>query len=714
MKLKHISASLALLIAFGIFTAFHPEKILNEGEGAKLDALLDILERAHYAPLEFDDDFSSRLFDTYLERVDFNKRFLTQEDMDQLEEFRYSLDDQINAREADFYHLVQDASDKGIERSKIFMKEILSQPFDFTIEESLITKVEDIPRPLNEDGMKEHWRKSLKYEVLDGLRTKLESQEKKSQKDTLSSEDQEFVAKSVEELESELREETQELYEEYYERLDDLREVEKFGEYLNSITNLFDPHTDYFSPRAKEDFDINMGGSLEGIGARLANRDDYVTIMSVIPGGPAWKQKELEVDDKIISVAQDGEEPVQVAGWRTQDVVPMIRGPKGTKVILTVEKVDGEEAEIVIIRDKVILDEGKARSVIIDREGVLDNVGYINLPRFYADFDDPKANTCADDIKIELEKLKAQQVSGIILDLRNNGGGSLQDVVKMSGYFIEDGPIVQVKGREKNPRVLRDTDKEIVYDGPLIIMVNHNSASASEILAAALQDYGRAVIVGSNSTFGKGTVQRFLNMDRYVLGNDEFKPLGELKVTMQKFYRVNGGSTQLKGVVPDVILPNNRHYVKYGEKQFDHPLEWTEIEAVKHELNVAKISDIGLLQNRSSERISKSDEFNLVLENAERLKRLRDFAEYPLEFDSFDALMDARKEEGEKFKNIFEPIAEMKVENLPVDIEYIQTDSSRIGRNENFITNISKDHYIDESIHILKDLTEMPEYARKN
>jgi carboxyl-terminal processing protease len=432
---------------------------------------------------------------------------------------------------------------------------------------------------------------------------------------------------------------------------------------------------------------------------------DYTKVVLIIPGGPAWKQKELEVDDKIFKVQQEHEtEPVDVTGWLVDEVVGLIRGPKGTRVTLTVKKPDGSVREITILRDEVILDEGFAKSAIMELEGEVGNIGYITLPKFYADFENPDGRSSYEDVRTEVEKLMKAGVKGIILDLRNNSGGSLNDVVQMSGLFIEDGPIVQVKGRETAPAVLRDKDDSVLYTGPLIVMVNTQSASASEILAAALQDYGRAVIVGSQSTFGKGTVQRFFDLDKAVNGFEDLKPLGDIKLTLQKFYRVNGGSTQLKGVIPDINLPDNQQFIAAGEKELNYPMEWTEINPVPYEQEIVKLNALNDLKRKSESRIKASPQFEKVIANAMRIKEIQEETVIPLQLDEYRALDRSREEESIAFKKAFGPIEKLKPQNLAYDLPVIQSDSSKVGRNQAWMESLGKDIYIEETMHIMKDL----------
>ncbi len=694
MKWKYSILSFLILTVLVVSTAFYQETLESEKEAAQLGAVVQILQRAHFEPITLNDEFSQELFDLYMERLDYGKKFLTDDEYASLTVYKLELDDQINARTTEFFDESYRLLEAGIKRGEQYVNEIMEQPFDYSTAESIDMDYDLLPYASSTDGLRDRWRQSLKYEALGKYRELKSSQEENATEEEMLSD---------EELEIKSRTEVKELYDDWFERLGKLRRADRFGDYLNAMTNLYDPHSDYFSPKQKEDFDINMGRSLEGIGARLRADGAYVKVANIVPGGPAYKQKDLSEDDAILTVAQEGEEPVNAVGMRIDDVVGMIRGAKGTKVILKVRKVDQSEQEITIVRDKVILDEGKAKSVVLDHAGVMEDIGYIRLPRFYADFDDPEGNSCATDIEKEIEKLNQHGVNGIILDLRNNGGGSLRDVVRMTGFFIEDGPVVQVKSRGRAASVYEDDDEKVQYDGPLVVMVNHNSASASEIIAAALQDYDRAVIVGSNSTFGKGTVQRFIDLDRYVM-NNEHKPLGEIKVTMQKFYRVDGGSTQLKGVVPDLILPDNYHYIDSGEKELNKPLPWTEIDDVEYVNTVSTIPNREELQRKSSERIDGSETFSKVLENAERLKTLRDMKSFPLDYSGYDAMMTQREQDAEAAKDIYQPIAALDIENLEQDLAFIQADSSRIDRNDSWIKNLQKDHYLEETIFILRDM----------
>ena len=678
------------LYAGGLFPKFNAE----EKEIAILRTVKAMMAREHFQPRVFDDSFSVKMFDTYLDMIDGSKRFLTAEDIEQLEKYRIGLDEELNQEKLDFFNLSYTLLEAGIDKTEAFYKELLSQPFDFSKAEELEMDPEKRAYARNDAELRELWRQSLKYETMTRLITAQELNEK------------EETPKRLEDLEKETREKVRKVYEDWYKRLDQLRRSDRFELYLDAMAHGFDPHSDYFSPKEKEDFDIRMSGKLEGIGARLQAEDDYTKVVSIIPGGPAWKGKELEVNDLIVQVAQDGEEFVDITGMRLDDVVQLIRGKKGTKVTLQVKKKDGSLQEIRITRDEVIIEEGKAKSVIMNYTGVIDSVGYIRLPSFYSDFSDANGSSCSADVATEIEKLKSQGVKGILLDLRYNGGGSLTEVIDMAGFFVERGPIVQVKPRSGDPMVYSDRDNgQVKYDGPLIILVNEFSVSASEILAAAMQDYHRAVIVGSPSTFGKGTVQRFYDLDRIIQGNHEVKPLGELKITTQKFYRIDGGSTQLKGVLSDIVLPDTYHYIETGEKELENAMPWTQIESREYNQNVFLIENIEELRQASRQRIQADPEFSRILEQAAIYRDLRDQTTASLNLEQFKKQQAERDSIDNRFDDLVDKaIPGLQVINLPQDTAFIQMDSSRIARNDEMIRSLEKDIYAEEAILVLRDL----------
>jgi carboxyl-terminal processing protease len=476
---------------------------------------------------------------------------------------------------------------------------------------------------------------------------------------------------------------------------------DRLSMFLNSITAAYDPHTNYFPPQAKESFDISMSGRLEGIGASLQEDGKYIKVVRIVTGSPCWKQGDLEVGDKIMAVAQGKAEAVDAADMPIDDVVSMIRGEKGTEVRLTIKKRDNTKTIIPIVRDIVVMEESYAKSAILNDGDK--KIGFIHLPKFYTDFQRNGGRRCATDVKEELSKLMEENVDGVILDLRNNGGGSLGDVVEMGGLFIDEGPIVQVKQRNRKARVYRDPQEGVHYDGKLIIMVNAFSASASEILAAAMQDYGRAVIVGSAPTFGKGTVQQFIDLDR-MLDSDyaEIMPLGSVKLTTSKFYRINGGTTQLQGVTPDIVIPDAYTYLVVGEKEEDFPLGWDEIPAALYDAETLKGLD--KLKKNSSTRVKSDVTLAAIDKNAKRFKERRDETLYSLNLDTYRAEVEGIEKENETLKALEKEVEELSVASLKSDMESIDKDESKKARIEEWHKGLRKDMQLKETLSIMNDM----------
>ena len=702
MKFRGTILFALLLFVSGIFYAAYSPAPFPPGDkdSVIIQTMMRNLARFHYQPLEIDDELSKRAYDYYLNDVDGNRLFFTQEDIKAFEGQRLKIDDQINEGSYAFFDLVQKRMDAAVNKTEKIYTEILSEPFALERGGNITLRTEDSDEwTQNDQQLRQYWEEYLKRDVLNQIVSKMEENEKN---------DSITVKPTAEELEVDIREKTLDRYAKWTDRMRTGKLSIKRSQYLNALTAMFDPHTSYYRPKDKESFDIRFSGRLEGIGATLQTKDSYTKVSSLVVGGPAWKSGELEVDDLIMSVRQGGQDSiVDIKDMAVEDVVTYIRGKKGTTVILKVRKPDGEVKDISIVRDVVVIDDSFARSLIVPGKGGEGKVGYINLPSFYADFQNKDGRFSAKDIKVELEKLKEQRVGGIILDLRNNGGGSLQDVVDMSGYFITEGPIVQVAGRGEEKRVMKDVDPSVVYDGPLVVLVNQYSASASEILAAALQDYNRAVIVGSPSTFGKGTVQRFIDLDRTIPGRNDVKPLGSVKLTMQKFYRINGGSTQLRGVVPDIILPDSRSLLKTGERQQTAPLEWTSIDPAKYSQSVYTIDFMKELAQRSEARVAGNGTFQRITDNAKRVKKQSDRNTYPLALSDYQELIRANKTEAEMYDDLFDDVVNPGVLNLEVDLEPILRDETKTARNDDFKENVGKDVYIQEAINILADMREL-------
>lgn len=692
--MKNRGLLLALTAAAALFLAFYQPMNNAQKEAALMQSILTELNYYHYKPLEINDNFSEKVYGLFLDRLDGGRRWFTDSDVKQLEAWKFKLDDQATEGIFTFLDLAVQLQDAGLKKTQDWYREILSQPFDFTQKEAIETDGKKKSFAKNDDELKEYWRQSMKWETLTRLTEKLEKKAKG---------EDEFKNKTNEELEAEARKDVLKVYDDWYTRLNKRKRTDHLSSYLNTFTNIYDPHTEYYEPIDKQNFDIGMSGRLEGIGARLQTDGEYTKVSEIIVGGPAWKQGILKDNDKIMKVAQgDNPEWTDITGMVINDVVQLIRGKPGTKVRLFVKKADGGTTEVEIIRDVVIIEEGFAKSLIIESPQQ-ERIGYIKLPKFYADFNDRNGRRCADDIAAELEKLKQSNVQGIILDLRGNGGGSLRDVVKMGGFFIEEGPIVQVKSRERKPEVLTDDDTNVQYNGPLIVMVNQFSASASEILAAAMQDYGRAVIVGT-PTFGKGTVQRFFDLDAVVRGNPEVKPLGEVKLTVQKFFRVNGGSTQLKGVTPDIIFPDPWLYLDTGEKDEDFPMDWSQIEPVPFGQKVYSLYNLPKIREKAAYRIKNNEIFQKIEARAKNIKQQRDNSSYSLNLEAYRSESDKLEAQDKEYNQLFENEVLTNIKNLSTDIASIEADESKKARNEEWLKTVKKDVYLVETLNIMHDM----------
>ncbi len=709
IKASHLFFSFVGIFAIGL--------ILNFSNGAKpfhgdpdpkkdaavMQALLAGLRNYHFQPRNVDDVFSKDLYKLYLKDIDGSKRFLTKQDIEQLKPFETQLDDQAVAGKFDFFDASVKLLDKSLEKTQGWYREILSAPLDFSNNETLETDGEKLEWAKDDADLRKRWVSWMKYEVLSRVTDEQDKQNKADFKGD---------KKTFDQLEVEARKKVLETYDKWYKRLEKLDRTKRMETYLNSFCNVFDPHTGYYSPKEKENFDIQMSGKLEGIGARLQSDGEKTSVTEIVPGGPAWKQGDLEPKDVVIKVGQGEEELIDVMGWEIDDVVSKIRGPKGSVVTLQIQKADGSEKTIKITRDVVLMEEGFAKSLLLGGpdQKTSDKIGYIFLPKFYADFTPQGMTSCAVDVAKEVAKLKQEGVKGIILDLRNNGGGSLRDVVQMSGIFVEEGPMVQVKSRNRNPDVMNDNDRDVDWDGPLVVMVNGFSASASEILAAAMQDYKRAVIVGSAGTYGKGTVQRFLDLNNFSADNS-VKPLGEMKLTIQKFYRVSGKTTQLDGVTPDIVLPDVYNYVDLGEKENDFPLDATTINPVPFTQNAYQINDISKLKSNSMQRVKNDPIFQKVNENALRLKRQRDNSQYPLNSEKYREWNKKLDDEAAQYENMFKPIDGFEVVNLNADLSSIQVDTSRAARNTDWIKDRKKDIQLFEAYNIIRDMIKMDAVA---
>jgi len=685
-----ISAVVSMVIYFEVsdtkFSSDEPNK-----DKLLVDLVSYVLDKLHYDPKIINDDFSVNVYDDFIDAVDSQKRFLLKSDIKLFSQYRLLIDDQIKSSDITFFNIVYETLKSRMDEVESFYQEVLFTPFNFNIYDEINLDYENQEYADGIEELKKLWRKRLKLSALDGFASKKE----------INIEDDK--TKTDSEIEIESRKSIIDNLRDFFQFNSELERKDWFSIYLNSIVTQYDPHTTYLGPEAKEVFDQNISGKFQGIGARLFKRNQQVEISEIIIGGPVWRDNLLNVGDIIIAVAQSKEEePQEISLMKLTDATDLIKGEKGTNVYLTVKRVDGGIEQVKITRDIVELEETYAKSSIINDES--NKYGLINLPRFYVDFDDYGERNAASDIKKEIISLKNKGIDGLILDLRNNGGGSLKTVVDITGFFIEKGPVVQVKSIGGRKEILSDNDSSILWDGPLVIMVNEFSASASEILAAALQDYNRALILGSKQTYGKGTVQNIIDLNNVISGNT-YGDLGSLKITTDMFYRVNGGSTQLEGVKSDLVFPNRYSYVDIGEKDLDNPLKWNRIDPARYD-NSSKIFNYSQAIEKSKKRISENKYFSIINQHAKLVKSNQDDKMISLNYESYKEDQENFKFQSDKLKIIDEFISPYvfgwNENNQNADTLY--KDDMKEKRDR-WIKTLEKDIYVNEAMNLLKDLS---------
>ncbi|MFL2607164.1 MAG: carboxy terminal-processing peptidase [Flavobacteriaceae bacterium] len=655
-----------------------------------------VLDQAHYLDIEIGDDFSEKVFYSFLENIDPYKRYLYQSDIDTLSKYKYEIDDSFNQPNLEFFNLAYEILIQRIDESKQISQEVLSKPFDFQLEETFNFDIEELQYVNSRIDLVERWRKLMKVYLIENYHDEIKEDERTFKKDST------FKLRSYSKIEIETREILNETMADYFVIMEEeFQRQHWFSIYLNSFVSQYDPNTSYLDPEDRDRFNIDMSGNYAGIGAVLRKKVDKIEITELISGGPAWRNNSLEKGDVILKVRQENDsEPVSIVGYRLADAVKLIKGEKGTNVFLTIKKVDGTVNEISIERDIVLLEETYIKSSLVEKDG--NNYGIINIPKFYIDFENQDNRDAAKDLKIEINRLKEQGVQGLVIDLRNNGGGSLKTVVDMAGMFIESGPVVQVKYFDKEKQVLRDRDRSILWKGPLVILVNEGSASASEILAAAMQDYERAIIIGGNQTWGKGTVQNVFPLNRMVRGNTK-GDLGALRYTTQKYYRVNGGSVQLEGVKSDINLPFRYKYLDFGEKDSENPLQWDEIENINYQKWNSNF-DFDFAIKNSQKRIKESEHLKLVDENAKWIKDIREKKIFNLNYQKFRSELEENIKTTDKFKKLDNFSLDYSFKSLPYETQMIDNDSILGTKRERWHKSLNKDIYIGEALNVLSDL----------
>lgn len=692
--MKNILLALVILLASSSCKAQTRDDIIEQN--AKIDTnavilptedlptvgvlITKILDNHHFRENNINDSLSSVIFDNFIKALDNNKMYFLENDIAEFENFRFQLDNDLFKGNLEAPYEIFNIYKKRLTNRIEKIKDVLAHDFDFTKKEFFIPNRKEETWPKTMAELDEIWRKRLKNEALN---LKLAKKETEKIKDILNKR-----------------------YQSYHKIILQYRAEDVFQLFVNSFGLAIDPHTSYMSAKTSEDFKIDMSKSLEGIGATLRYKDDYTTVVSVVPGGPAFKSGQIKADDKIVSVGQgeDGE-MVDVIGWRTDDTVLLIRGKKGTKVRL--ELLPGDSTPdmptktVLLVRDKVKLEEQKAQKEIIEIEenGKISRIGVIKVPSFYADFEarargDKDYTSTTRDVKRLLNELKADKVDGVLVDMRNNGGGALTEAIELTGLFIKDGPVVQVKNSNRIVEVGQDPDPEIVYDGPLAVLVNKYSASATEIFSGAIQDYERGIVIG-NTTHGKGTVQSLIDLRRFIR-NPKHKP-GQIKLTIAKYYRITGSSTQHKGVVPDIQFPDLLDASEYGESSYPSALPWDLINAT----NFTKFGELSAiipqLEEKHSKRILDNHEFQYIMEDIEYYRENKDKKSFSLNEDVRKAEREKMKKKREKRdeeralrSNIKVPQKDevkKKVKNLRVDDPFLEESGHILS---NFISSLKK------------------------
>jgi carboxyl-terminal processing protease len=685
---------LLLLFVVGLTVGFNKNTKSDEDDKERvlMGVLEYILQNGHYSPVKIDDDFSEHIYMNFIDEMDPSKRYFTQTDINEFSVFEFVIDDQFKNQDLSFFNYVYLRFLERKAESVETYREILSQPFNYNKEESLNIEYKNTAFAKNPNELADLWRKQLKLTTVSRLYDKMEVEDDKFKADST------YTKKTFDELEKESREITLKNMDDLYVRVDEMRRSEWLGIYVNTFVEEFDPHSSYLAPEIKERFDISMSGSLEGIGARLTRDKEYTKVASLISGGPAWKQGDLEVGDLIIKVGQSDEEPVDIVGLRLEDAIKFIKGKKGTLVRLTVKKIDGSTEIITITRDIVEIEETFLKYSLVNVDDK--KLGLINLPGFYINFNDKNKRDSAKDMRKAIDEMNESDVDGLLIDLRDNGGGSLKTAIDIAGMFIDQGPVVQVKFRNEAPMVYNDNDNNIYWNKPLVILVNELSASASEIFAAAMQDYNRAIIMGSKQSFGKGTVQNLVPLNEYYKYDED---LGALKMTIQKFYRINGGSTQLEGVQSDIAMPDRYAYMSIGERDFENPLPYDQIKPAKY-TSLATYENKELVIQNSKSRIASNKQFNLIENFAKWTKENSEDNVYSLSYIKFKEEAKEHELEAKQFDSVYKFDSKFEFYSPQSELPLITSDSVLGKKRENWHNNLKRDIYVTEALRVLSDL----------
>ncbi|KIA84620.1 carboxyl-terminal protease [Kaistella solincola] len=683
---------------------FNSPKNDDEKMSTIMISVKNTLSYLHYSPKPINDAYSQEVYKHYFDMVDGSKRYFLQSDMAEFAQHKTKLDDYLNQGDLKFYKLTIDRLYQRVDEIDKITQDILSKPINLNEDEILVLEPKVKSNPVSQAELALEWKKYIKYNILqemESLTAKEEMQREK--KDSV----QKFKLKDTIKLEIltpeqkrvKATQEVKDLVTDTFRRFKKRNKMDWFTVYMNAYTEVFDPHTNYYSPKNKEDFDTQFKGKVIGIGAIIQEKRGFLYLGPLTIGAPAWKSKQLSEGDKILKVrSKPSEDAVNVVGMLSDEAVRLIRGEKGTKVTLTVEKKDKTIREVTMIREEVAIEDTFARSIIVNSPDGK-KYGFINLPSFNADFEDAKGRNASDDIKNELIKLKAQKVQGIVLDLRNNGGGSLTEVGDIMGLFMNEGAYVQVKDGNGKIQTLRNKANTPIWTGPVVIMQNELSASASEILAGAMQDYGRGVIIGSPQSFGKGTVQTFVDLNRFLNTTDDF---GSLKLTIQKFYRVTGESTQRKGIESDIKMKDFYTYSEIGERYDDYALAWDKIPAVEYK--PVNYFSVLALQKGLEARLANNKTYQLVQESAQWKEKLDQEETISLNQEKFNEIMMMRKAQIKKFKGLEKYNNGLKFTLNADEALREKKDEAFTKKTELWVKNLKRDLYLQEAIQVISEM----------
>ena len=697
MKTKFILLFFSLFLLLS-HTNLKGENSTSDQDPEKDKVLISVLNymltRGHYVQKDLNDEFSKHVFTNFIDGLDPSKRYFTKDDIKEFSKYKYQIDNQLKESDIAFYNLVYNRFLSKIKNAKKYYGALLKKPFNYKKNEVIDLDYKKMEYADSEKELVNYWRKQLKLQTIDRIQEQENLDEEKFEKDPT------YKKRSFSSIEKIAREKVMTSMENLYIRIDELEHKDWFSTFLNSVVSAFGPHTTYMAPNIKETFDQDMSGKLEGIGARLQKKGIYTHVVELVSGGPAWKQGELEEGDILLKVAQENEDPIDIVGMRLDDAIKFIKGPKDTKVTLSVKKkIDGSTKDITIIRDIVQLDETFVKSSVVLKDGK--KFGIIDLPKFYINFDDRNFRDSAKDMEKEIERLKDENVEGLLIDLRNNGGGSLDTAVKIAGLFVDKGPVVQVKYRNEDPVVREDIDKNTQWSGSLVVLVNELSASASEIFAAAMQDYNRAIILGGNQTYGKGTVQNIIPINKFYPNYD--KKLGFLKMTIQKFYRINGGSTQVEGVYSDIAMPTRFSYMSYGERDLEGALKWDKVPQANYKPinSYINFSDV---VTTSIERINNDPKFQLIDEYAKWLKNEQEDSTYSLNYKQYKKEFKEREVFSKKFNSVFKYKSNLTFNSPKYELPLFKDNKDLEEKRMAWHKNLSKDIYISEALNVLSQL----------